>query len=184
VICSSRHPEALAEKVGAETVLYEIPSQASLAFVPPGSHVVYSIPPVDGFDSSRVWKELAERIPSRVVYLSTTGVYGEQKDVDENTLAAPRHERDRQRLVEESQVLSGPWSSVVLRPAAIYGKGRGIHESMAAGRFRLVGNGDNFVSRIHVDDLAAHVEAALFHGVSGAWPVADEEPCTSREIAD
>ena len=43
---------------------------------------------------------------------------------------------------------------------------------------------DTFVSRIHVDDLAAHVEAALLSKVSGAYPVADEEPCTSREIAE
>jgi hypothetical protein len=31
--------------------------------------------------------------------------------------------------------------------------------------------------------LAAHVEAALFSTVTGAFPVADEHPCPSREIA-
>jgi nucleoside-diphosphate-sugar epimerase len=54
---------------------------------------------------------------------------------------------------------------------------------MARGDFRLVGDGSNFVSRIHVDDLAAHAEAALMSDVTGAYPVADEEPCQSREIA-
>jgi nucleoside-diphosphate-sugar epimerase len=43
---------------------------------------------------------------------------------------------------------------------------------------------DSVVSRIHVEDLATHVEAALLSDVTGAWPVADEEPCTSREIAE
>jgi nucleoside-diphosphate-sugar epimerase len=71
----------------------------------------------------------------------------------------------------------------VLRPAAIYGPDRGVHVSIREGRFRLAGDGANFVSRIHVHDLAAHVDAALWSGVSGAWPVADDEPCTSREIA-
>lgn len=42
---------------------------------------------------------------------------------------------------------------------------------------------DEIVSRIHVDDLAAHCEAALLSSVTGAYPVADDEPCTSREIA-
>jgi len=43
--------------------------------------------------------------------------------------------------------------------------------------------GDNFVSRIHVDDLAAHIEAGLLSTLTGAYPVADEEPCTAREVA-
>src|SRR5690606_28110 len=77
----------------------------------------------------------------------------------------------------------GPWSSMVLRPAAIYGPGRGIHVSMAEGRYRLVDGGSNFVSRIHVDDLSAHAVAALEGELGGAWPVADEYPCTSSEIA-
>jgi nucleoside-diphosphate-sugar epimerase len=45
-------------------------------------------------------------------------------------------------------------------------------------------SGDNFISRIHVDDLAAICEAALLGDVTGAYPVADDEPCTSGEIAE
>jgi nucleoside-diphosphate-sugar epimerase len=182
VICTSRHPERLARLDLAEAVRLEIPSDVSLGFLPLHSYVVYSIPPVDGYDAL-LWRSLAERQPKRVVYLSTTGVYGQQRDVNEHTPPSPRQEHDRQRVEAESAAFGGPWQSIVLRPAAIYGPGRGIHESMARGRYRLVGSGDNFVSRIHVDDLAAHVEAALLSDLSGAWPVADEEPCTSSEIA-
>ena len=46
------------------------------------------------------------------------------------------------------------------------------------------GAGSNYVSRIHVEDLATHCEAALFSDLSGAWPVADEYPCTTLEIAE
>jgi nucleoside-diphosphate-sugar epimerase len=46
-----------------------------------------------------------------------------------------------------------------------------------------VDGGNNYVSRIHVDDLAAHAEAALLSKASGAWPVGDDYPCTSIEIA-
>jgi nucleoside-diphosphate-sugar epimerase len=56
-----------------------------------------------------------------------------------------------------------------------------MQESIKTGACRL---GDNFVSRIHVDDLAAHAEAALLSDVTGAYPVADEEPCTATEIAE
>jgi nucleoside-diphosphate-sugar epimerase len=113
-----------------------------------------------------------------MVYLSTTGVYGGVRDVDENTPAA-----EHPRMEAERAVAAGPWSALILRPAAIYGPGRGIQVSMARGEFRLVGDGSNFVSRIHVDDLALHCEAALLSDLTGAYPVADEEPCESREIA-
>jgi nucleoside-diphosphate-sugar epimerase len=71
---------------------------------------------------------------------------------------------------------------MILRPAAIYGPGRGVHESMRRGTFRLPGDGARFISRVHVEDLAALARAALLSGHTGAWPVADEEPCRSLEI--
>jgi nucleoside-diphosphate-sugar epimerase len=54
---------------------------------------------------------------------------------------------------------------------------------MRDGTHRLLGDGSNYVSRIHVEDLAAHAEAALFTDLTGAWPVADNEPCRARDIA-
>jgi nucleoside-diphosphate-sugar epimerase len=85
------------------------------------------------------------------------------------------------RLDAERGIAAGLWSSLILRPAAIYGPGRGVQESIQRGEHSL---SDRFVSRIHVDDLAAHVDAALLSALVGAYPVADEEPCTSREIAE
>jgi nucleoside-diphosphate-sugar epimerase len=135
--------------------------------------VLYSIPSL----IPEVLEALAGRA-ARMVYLSTTGVYGGARDVDENTPIG-----EHARVEAERAIASGPWPALILRPAAIYGPGRGIQVSMARGEFRLVGDGSNFVSRIHVDDLAAHCEAALVSDLTGAYPVADEEPCASREIA-
>ena len=120
----------------------------------------------------------------RVVYLSTTGVYGDAREVDEYTPVAPRNDRERLRVEEEQAIQVGPWTSLVLRPAAIYGPGRGIHESMRAGTYRLMGDGSNYVSRIHVDDLAAITVAALISDFIGAYPVADLKPCPALEIAE
>jgi nucleoside-diphosphate-sugar epimerase len=140
-----------------------------------GALVLHSVPP----QGSHGLVEKLGDAPARVVYLSTTGVYGAAQFVDESTVVAP--ETDQHRLEEERRVTAGPWSSLILRPAAIYGPGRGVHESLRRGDCRV---DENFVSRIHVDDLAAHVEAGLLSEVIGAYPVADEEPCTSREIAE
>jgi nucleoside-diphosphate-sugar epimerase len=101
--------------------------------------------------------------------------------VDENTPPDVSSPRAQARLQVERNIAQGPWTSVILRPAAIYGPGRGAHESLRRGTY---GVGENFVSRIHVDDLAAHVEAGLLSQLCGAYPVADQEPSTTREIAE
>jgi nucleoside-diphosphate-sugar epimerase len=145
--------------------------------VKPGALVLHSVPP----EGSAGLLEMLGGAPARVVYLSTTGVYGDAQFVDESTPVSPRTEKYRLRVEEEQRVEEGPWPSLILRPAAIYGPGRGVHESIKQGKCRV---DDNFVSRIHVDDLAAHVEAGLLSDITGAYPVADEEPCTSREIAE
>jgi nucleoside-diphosphate-sugar epimerase len=121
--------------------------------------------------------------PSRIVYLSTTGVYGAAETVDERTVAAPDTERDLERVQTENLICSGSWSSLVLRPAAIYGPHRGVHTSARSGVFRPPPGGNRIVSRIHVDDLAAQVLAGLESDITGAFPVADEESSTSLEVA-
>ena len=142
------------------------------ASVTPETRVLYSIPSV----SPDVAKMLARA--KRVVYLSTTGVYGSRSVVDVDTPTDPAHPRSAaERLIQTHS------SALILRPAAIYGPGRGIQTSVAEGKFKLASDGSNFVSRIHVDDLATHCVAGLFSELTGAYPVADDEPCESREIA-
>jgi nucleoside-diphosphate-sugar epimerase len=149
--------------------------------LPAGVRVLYSIPPDEG---ERDRLAILRGIAARVVYISATSVYGGQHVVDENTPPAPRTEREWNRLRAEEAILVGPWSPLVLRPAAIYGPGRGVHVSLMQGRFRITGDGSNYVSRIHVDDLAALCEAGLLSDQCGAWPVADQEPATQRDIVE
>ena len=191
VTATTRHPERLKDLALAGVVVRYLDvlredSFAALADVGPGDAVLHSVPVVeDGARELDPTPLLFSRFggpPARIVYLSTTGVYGSAVEVDQSTPAAPQGERLRLRMAAETAVLAGPWSAIVLRPAAIYGPGRGVHESLRQGRFRMVGDGRNYASRIHVDDLAALTEAALFSRLEGAWPVADREPCTSREI--
>src|SRR4029079_3898659 len=128
----------LARLRDAELIALDTTKPFSLDFVPSESLVLHSIPPPGNSDPDAIVTALGDR-PKRLVYLSTTGVYGDQRDVSELSSPAPLHERHWQRLRVEEAVLNSGISSVVLRPAAIYGPGRGIHVSMAEGRFRLVG---------------------------------------------
>jgi nucleoside-diphosphate-sugar epimerase len=154
--------------------------------VSPVTRVLLSVPTQRGADGG-----LFERTPDimqavaqaqRVVYLSTTGVYGGQSSVDQTTQPAPRTERELLRVQAEAAVLQHP-NAMVLRPAAIYGPGRGVHIAMREGRFALPQDDQALTSRIHVADLADHSAAALMSSITGAFPVADEEPSTARAIA-
>jgi nucleoside-diphosphate-sugar epimerase len=194
VVATSRDPELpemkeLAAK-GAEVMRFDAADRTTFRAVEQvirGAVVLHSLPTlVQGGtfrDPTPAVLELLGDRPERIVYLSTTGVYGHARDVDETTPAAPVTERQRLRLAAEQAVAAGPWTSLILRPAAIYGPGRGVHVRLREGNFKLLGDGSNFISRIHVDDLARIVAAALFSELTGSYPVADEEPCRSREIA-
>ncbi len=168
---------------GVEVRRLDLPGPIDFSGLPDGVLVLHSIPTIDTVEYTPDLLAVLGRLPARIVYLSTTGVYGGIRDVDERTSASPRTAREQLRTDAEQAVLAVSYSALVLRPAAIYGPGRGIHVSMPAGKFRLAGEGLNFVSRIHVDDLAAISAAALLSDVTGAYPVADEHPCTSIEIA-
>ena len=168
---------------GINSLRLDLPGPLDFSGLPEDLHVLHSIPTVDGAEYTAELLAALGCRPARLVYLSTTGVYGATRDVDENTAPNPASEREWLRFAAERAVLDAPYPTLVLRPAAIYGPGRGLHVSLPQGRFRLSGEGLNFVSRIHVDDLAAITAEALLADVTGAYPVADEHPCTSIEIA-
>jgi nucleoside-diphosphate-sugar epimerase len=140
------------------------------------------IPPLPEPENTALRENIRRLEPSRVVYVSSTGVYGDQVDVNAGTPAEPSDDRGRLRVEEERWIASGPWTSLILRSAAIYGPGRGVHASLREGKLPR-GAGSGIVSRIHVDDLAAIVEAGIFSDIQGAWPVADDAPCSTEEIA-
>lgn len=121
--------------------------------------------------------------PEHLTYLSTTGVYGGIRAVNETTIPAPESERQRLRLQAEKAVLAQQCPALILRVAAIYGPGRGVHAAMRAGRFQLSEAQPRYVSRIHVDDLARIIARAMERGLVGTYPVADELPAPSGEVA-
>jgi nucleoside-diphosphate-sugar epimerase len=125
-----------------------------------------------------------ERAPRlrAVVYLSTVGVYGDRHGdwVDENATPLPTSERSRKRLAAE-QV----WQDfgrrrgvpvAILRLAGIYGPGRNALTQVARGDARRVVKPDQVFNRIHVDDIAQAIDAALARKASGIFNVADDEP--------
>ncbi len=145
--------------------------------------VIYSVPPApDQPGDPRLGRFLAllPQPPSRLVYLSTTGVYGNRdgERVDESSEPRPESARAERRLAAERMLAD--WctgrhtTAVVLRVPGIYGPGRlgtdRIREAMPV----LEEDDANPGNRIHVDDLATCCIAALSPGVpDGIYNVGD-----------
>jgi nucleoside-diphosphate-sugar epimerase len=190
VIATSRSPERAAElsRLGVDGRVVDPRDAVALAAVlEPGDLVVDSVPVDPRGPHTPALVEAAARVrPARMVYLSSTGVYGVPGWIDEDTPARPTRDDGRARLAEEGPLRASGLSVVVLRIAAIYGPGRGLAERLRAGTYRVIGDGATYVSRIHVDDLVAVILAAATHPAPprDVYVVADDAPATVREHAD
>ena len=105
-------------------------------------------------------------------YLSTTGVYGDRGGgwVDETTAPAPGTARAVRRVeAEQGWAAMGARVAVDLfRVAGIYGPGRSAFDDLRAGRARRVDKPGHAFGRIHRDDIAGVVVAAMRQ----QWPAA------------
>jgi nucleoside-diphosphate-sugar epimerase len=125
-------------------------------------------PPGDGQTDPRLraWLAALTRSPSRIVYMSTTGVYGDTAgaSVDESSPVDPATDRARARLDAERAVQD--WAAahgtewVVLRVPGIYGPGRLPLERIRRGTPSIREPEAGPGNRIHVDDLVRVCVAA------------------------
>jgi len=153
--------------------------------------VVDSVPPIrKSADPAAGVKNLVAVLQgkqlNKVIYLSTTGVFGVRDGsiVTEETSPKPWNSQGNARWLSEQAYRAGGMPLTALRLPAIYGFDRGLLFSIRSGGYRLVGTGDSWTNRIHVDDLARVVQRAL--ETSELPPilcVADDEPARARDVA-
>jgi len=150
-----------------------------------GAHVLVTFPPDEDTDNAVV-KALASANTQSIVYISSTGVYGETKGhIDEETPVDPREPRQKARLLAEEKYRSV--GAILLRSAAIYGPGRGLHVRLAREGHTIAEGAGAFqvISRIHVEDLARLALAALAQNPKGeTFVVADNAPVPQIEVID
>jgi nucleoside-diphosphate-sugar epimerase len=186
VIGTTRDPVRLSELRAQGIDAHLTPAlngQTVGALAPPDAAVLVTFAP-DGFSDLAIAPSLS---PRRVVYLSTTGVYGNARGrVDERTATDANSPRAAVRLAAEA--LYQREGGLLLRAAGIYGPGRGLHRRLLDRSFRLPGEGTNVVSRVHVSDLASialsalSADASTWTQLSGrAFPVADDTPVPQIE---
>ena len=123
----------------------------------------------------------ARMLPRRVVYLSTSGVYGDCGGawVDESRPVHPETDRARRR-VDAEQVLiewgeSRGVAIVILRVPGIYAAERLPLERLKSGTPVLRAEDDVYTNHIHADDLAAICARALERDApAGLYNAADD----------
>lgn len=146
-----------------------------------GASVVVSFPPdaeSDSFASS-----LAAGADG-IVYISSTAVYGKAEGViNEDTAVDEETSQAKNRMDAERKWLDVGAS--VIRAPGIYGRGNGLHQRLLNGNYRLPGDGSNYVSRIHVDDLSSMILSALgSEQKQQVYLSGDLLPTTHREIVE
>jgi nucleoside-diphosphate-sugar epimerase len=122
-------------------------------------------------------------------YLSSTGVYGDRGGgwVDEDTQAAPSQARGLRRLdVENAWAgFADRYAVDIFRLAGIYGPGRSALDELRAGRARRIIKPDHQFGRIHRDDIARAVVAAMRQDRPPGRRIlnlADDEPAESAVV--
>lgn len=147
----------------------------------------FAPPPPSGDRDPRMAAALAalerDGLPRRIVYISTSAVYGDCGGawIDEDAPLRPDTTRGLRRLDAERQLQA--WSErtgipvVILRVPGIYGPGRLPLERLRKGLPLLREDQCPYTNRIHADDLAATCLAAMARGVPGtAYNVSDGHP--------
>lgn len=170
---------------------FDRPETLSLA---PSEALLHCAPPPDhGAADTRTANLLAALekgriLPARMVYVSTSGVYGDCAGarVDESRAPAPQTERAHRRLHAERQLAE--WAAtrgialVVLRVPGIYAADRLPLERLRARTPVLRSEDDVYTSHIHADDLAAIVCRALDDDAPvGVYNAADD---TEMKLGD
>ena len=156
------------------------------------THVVQTAAPDEAGDPAlvRYGPEIAAAGAMRWAgYLSTTGVYGDRDGgwVDEDTPVSPTVDRTRRRVAaEQAWVAALPGRAVDLfRVAGIYGPGRSAFDDLRSGQARRVLKQGHLFGRIHRDDIAAAVLAAMQQQRAPGPRVlnlADDEPAASADV--
>jgi nucleoside-diphosphate-sugar epimerase len=153
-----------------------------------GTGVYYFAPPPErGTTDPRIAAFVASLAqsgqPRRIVYVGTTGIYGDcgGEWVDESRPANPSVDRARRRWDAETRLRE--WSAatggelVVLRVAGIYGPDRLPLDRLRRGLPMVAADEAPWTNRIHVDDLATVCVAAMDRAPSGdVYNVSDGHP--------
>ncbi len=188
--CRSPEKQARLATEGIEAQLFDRdrPLDDAAAALAGVTHILSSVPPDAAGDLviDHHGQDLAAlEDVAWVGYLSTTGVYGDRGGdwVSEDDDLRPSTERGRRRVAAERAWLALPLPVHLFRLAGIYGPGRNQLLSVRNGTAKRIDKPGQVFSRIHVDDIAAVLEASISRPNPGAaYNVCDDEAAPPQDV--
>jgi nucleoside-diphosphate-sugar epimerase len=169
-----------------------VPFDAAESAIAAATHILVTAPPDAPGDPvlNRYAPAIAAAPRLRWIgYLSSTVVYGNRDGawVDEDTLPAPSQPRGRRRLDSELR-----WSQFadrravdIIRLAGIYGTGRSAFDDLRAGTARRMIKPGHQFGRMHRDDIARAVCAAMTQSLGSGKRIlnfSDDVPAESAAV--
>lgn len=191
VTATARDPSRVMPPRGVEIVAFADAGPA----IRTATHLLATAAPDDpaGDPVIAAHREAIEAAPdlSWIGYLSTTGVYGDRggASVDETTPPASGSARGQRRVAAEQAwaAFAGRRAVDLFRLAGIYGPGRSAIDDVRAGRARRVIKPGHAFGRIHRDDIAHAVLAALGQTLPPGVRVlnlTDDLPAASADVIE
>jgi len=175
-VTSSAERCASLRAAGAVPIVANLDQPASLKRLQGlAQYVVHLAPPPGQGALDTRSRHLTAILPDggRLVYVSTTGVYGDcgGQKIDETRPVAPRNARavrrvDAERVLRDWARRSGSALAIVRAPG-IYARERLPLERLRLGTPALCEQDDVYTNHIHADDLARVVALALLRGLPG-----------------
>ncbi|MGX4802625.1 SDR family oxidoreductase [Bradyrhizobium guangdongense] len=162
------------------------PAESTVNRIRDADVLLVSIPPGSTGDPAlAALGDVVAKGHRKVVYLSTIGVYGDHAGgwVDESTPPQSSLDRARMRVAaEQAWTETAQGNVAILRLAGIYGPGRNALTSLRSGTARRIIKPGQVFNRIHVDDIASAIMAAINHRSGGIWNICDDEPAPPQDV--
>ncbi|WBQ12404.1 SDR family NAD(P)-dependent oxidoreductase [Hyphomonadaceae bacterium BL14] len=147
---------------------------AAISSVPPGQGGDPVLPALLGLASGGTW----------LGYLSTTGVYGDRQGGWAFEWEAPTPGEPRSMARAHAEAGWQALGARVFRLGGIYGPGRSALDRVRAGERSVWVKPGQVFGRIHVDDIAAALVAALEQpNAQGVFNLVDDWPSDQAEVA-
>ena len=123
------------------------------------------------------------------VFAGNAAPYGDQGDtwLTEDAPVAPCYPLGDVMIEAEQAIMelvrAHHFPAIILRVGTIYGPERDFVDAVLSGTATLIGDGANFVPRIHIDDLITILDGVALRGQPGAiYNVADDEPARAAVL--